>query len=46
MEPTLATVPLYPRRALLAGTTALFLFLGWGILLLVWYNVRDNARGD
>jgi capsular polysaccharide transport system permease protein len=38
----LAETPLYPRRALLSGLTGLFLLLGWGVLMLVWYNVRDN----
>ena len=33
---------LYPRRALLAGLTGLFLLLGWGIAMLVYYNVRDS----
>ena len=33
---------LYPRRALLAGLTGLFLLLGWGVAMLVYYNVRDN----
>ena len=42
IEPTLAERALYPRRALLAGLTGLFLLLGWGILLLVYYNVRDS----
>jgi capsular polysaccharide transport system permease protein len=42
IRPTLATSALYPRRALLAGLTGLFLLLGWGALMLVYYNVRDN----
>jgi len=42
VSPTLATTPLYPRRALLAGLTGLFLLLGWGTLMLVYYNVRDS----
>ena len=42
IQPTLATTPLYPRRAVLAGLAGLFLMLGWGMLLLVYYNVRDN----
>ena len=33
---------LYPRRALLAGLTGLFLLLGWGTLMLIYYNVRDS----
>jgi capsular polysaccharide transport system permease protein len=42
VRPTAATTALYPRRALLAGLTGLFLLLGWGILMLVYYNVRDS----
>ena len=42
VRPTLATAPLYPRRALLAGMTGLFLLLGWGVAAIVWYNVRDS----
>jgi capsular polysaccharide transport system permease protein len=42
VEPTLASRPLYPRRALLAGLVGLFLLLGWGVAMLVYYNVRDT----
>lgn len=42
IQPTLAETSLYPRRATLAGLSLLFLSLGWGVLLLVYYNVRDN----
>ena len=42
IQPTLASVSLYPRRMLLAGLTGFFLLLGWGTLMLVYYNVRDN----
>lgn len=42
IQPTLAQSPLYPRRAQIAGLIALFLVLGWGTLMLVYYNVRDN----
>jgi capsular polysaccharide transport system permease protein len=42
VQPTLAENALYPRRALLSGLTGLFLLLGWGVLMLVYYNVRDN----
>ena len=30
-----------PRRCS-PGLTGLFLLLGWGIVMLVYYNVRDN----
>ena len=42
VEPTIAESALYPRRALLSGLTGLFLLLGWGVVMLVYYNVRDN----
>ena len=42
IQPTLATSALYPHRAVLAGLTGLFLLLGWGVLMLIYYNVRDN----
>jgi capsular polysaccharide transport system permease protein len=42
VEPTLAESSLYPRRAMLSGLVGLFLLLGWGVVLLVYYNVRDN----
>ena len=42
VEPTLASTALYPRRAMIAGLTGLFLALGWGVFLLIYYKVRDN----
>lgn len=42
VEPTLAQSSLYPRRAMLSGLIGLFLFLGWGVMMLVYYNVRDS----
>jgi capsular polysaccharide transport system permease protein len=42
VHPTLAETALYPRRALIAGVAGLFLLLGWGVLMLLYYNVRDN----
>ena len=44
IQPTLAEDSLYPRRAMLAALTTLFLALGWGVVMLVYYNVRDNNR--
>jgi capsular polysaccharide transport system permease protein len=40
--PTAADQALYPRRTMLAGLILLFLTLGWGIVVLVYYNVRDS----
>lgn len=42
VRPTLATTSLYPRRVLLSGLTGLFLMLGWGVVMIIWYNVRDS----
>jgi capsular polysaccharide transport system permease protein len=42
IEPTEASTALYPRRLLLAGLTGLFLLLGWGVAMLIYYNARDN----
>jgi capsular polysaccharide transport system permease protein len=42
IQPTLAETSLYPRREMLSGLTLLFLTLGWGVLMLIYYNVRDN----
>jgi capsular polysaccharide transport system permease protein len=40
--PTTADLSLYPRRTLLAGLVLLFATLGWGIAMLVYYNIRDS----
>jgi capsular polysaccharide transport system permease protein len=42
IAPTTADQALYPRRTLLAGLVALFLTIGWGIMALIYYNVRDG----
>lgn len=42
VQPTLAQSALYPRRLMLAGLTGLFLLLGWSVLVLAYYNVRDS----
>ena len=42
VEPTRAERALYPRRATITGLAALFLTLGWSVLMLVWYNIRDK----
>lgn len=43
VRPTQAESPLYPRRVLLSGLAGLFLILGWGTLMLIYYNVRDSS---
>lgn len=42
IQPTLAEESLYPRRLALAGLTGFFLLIGWMILTMVYYNIRDN----
>jgi capsular polysaccharide transport system permease protein len=42
VEPTLAEQSLYPQRYVIVLLTALFALLGWAILVLGYYNVRDN----
>ena len=42
IEPTIAQESLYPRRMTLALMTTLFFAIGWGVMLLIYYNVRDN----
>lgn len=42
VAPTSAERALYPRRMMLSGLILLFLTLGWGIVMLVYYNVRDS----
>ena len=44
IQPTMAQESLYPQRATLVGMVTLFLFFGWGIMVLIYYNVRDNNR--
>ncbi|MCM2563863.1 sugar transporter [Lutimaribacter sp. EGI FJ00013] len=43
IEPTLAEEPEYPQRFMIFGLAALILTLGWGILALVYYSLRDRA---
>jgi capsular polysaccharide transport system permease protein len=42
IQPTLASTAEFPRRLTLAGLTGLFLLLGWSILALVYYSLRDR----
>lgn len=43
IKPTLAQTSEYPERYVLSGLAALFLLLGWSILALVYYSVRDRS---
>ena len=42
VSPTLAEQALYPKRAQLVAMLAIFLWLGWSVLVLVVYNLRDR----
>jgi len=43
IAPTLAQTSEYPRRGMIIGMAALFLMLGWSIMALVYYSVRDRS---
>lgn len=42
IKPTLAEASEYPKRLLLIGLAGLFLLLGWAILTLIYYSIRDR----
>lgn len=42
IRPTLAQSSQFPQREVLAGLALLFLFLGWSLLVLVYYSIRDR----
>jgi capsular polysaccharide transport system permease protein len=41
-KPMLAEASEYPRRGLLTALVALFCFLGWAVLALIYYSLRDR----
>ncbi len=43
VEPTLAEEAEYPQRFVIFGLAALILVLGWGVLALIYYSLRDRA---
>ncbi|GHF74784.1 sugar transporter [Seohaeicola zhoushanensis] len=43
IKPTLAQSSEYPQRWILGGLTGLFLLLGWSILALIYYSIRDRS---
>mgnify|MGYP002700202761 CR=1 FL=1 len=43
IAPTLAETSEYPRRTVIIGLAALFLTLGWSIMALVYYSIRDRS---
>lgn len=42
IQPTLAQSAGFPRREEIIGLALLFLTLGWGIMALVYYSIRDR----
>ncbi len=42
IEPTLAQRAEYPKRAMLSALSALFLLLGWSIMILIYYSLKDR----
>jgi capsular polysaccharide transport system permease protein len=42
IRPTIAEKSEFPQRELLIGLVALFTFLGWSILALIYYSLRDR----
>lgn len=42
VKPTLAAEARFPQRGMLMALTAFFLFLGWAILALIYYSIRDR----
>lgn len=43
IEPTLAEEPEYPRHLVIFGLAALILVLSWGVVVLIYYSLRDRA---
>ena len=43
VRPTRAESSEYPRRWVLGGLAGLFLLLGWAILALIYYSIRDRS---
>lgn len=42
VKPTLPQSAQYPQRLLLLALTAMFLFLGWAVMVLIYYSIRDR----
>lgn len=42
IQPTFPELAEFPRRDVILGLCALFLLLGWAILALVYYSIRDR----
>ncbi len=42
IRPTLAETSEAPRRLVLSALSALFLLLGWSVIILIYYSIRDR----
>jgi capsular polysaccharide transport system permease protein len=42
IRPTLAESSEYPQRGMLLGVLALILFMGWSILVMLYYSIKDR----
>lgn len=42
VKPTLAETPEFPKRELLVAIIAMFAFMGWAILTLIAYSIKDR----
>ncbi|MEM7547559.1 MAG: hypothetical protein AAF367_18690 [Pseudomonadota bacterium] len=42
ISPTLAQTPEYPQRYFLGGLVAMFIFMGWVVLVMISYNIKDR----
>jgi len=43
IKPTRAEDSQYPQRFILAGLIGLFLMLGWSVMTLIYYSIRDRS---
>jgi capsular polysaccharide transport system permease protein len=43
IKPTLAQSSEFPRRFILTGLAALFIFMAWAIFALIYYSIRDRG---
>ena len=42
IQPTLPQEAEFPQRSMILGLAALFLFLAWGIIAMIYYSLRDR----
>lgn len=42
VAPTLAETAEYPEREMLGGLAVIFLFMGWVVLVMIAYNIKDR----